>query len=242
MIRFQLNGQPVETDAPPTERLSLTLRERLNLKGTKVGCDAGDCGACTVLIDGQATCACMVPAARIDGAAVVTVEGETPALTRLRAAFLRHGAAQCGICTPGMLMAGAELLARCPSPTPAQAEEALGGVLCRCTGYAKIVAAVCDTALPPEPSAPAAGGAVGADLARLDGAAKVDGDLFGDDVVPSGALVVKAIRAPYPHAAFVFGDLAAFARRPGVAAVFTAADIPGRNAFSVILRLRINPP
>ncbi len=234
MISFHLNGQPVQTDAPPTERLSLTLRERLGQKGTKVGCDAGDCGACTVLIDGRATCACMVPAARAEGATITTVEAETPELSRLRAAFLRHGAAQCGICTPGMLIAAAELLARTPAPTPVQAEEALGGVLCRCTGYAKIIAAVCDASPAPEPAAPAAGAAVGADIARLDGAAKVAGDLFGDDVIPEGALVVKAVRAPYPHADFAFGDLAAYARRPGIAAVFTAADIPGRNAFSVI--------
>lgn len=234
MIRFDLNGAPVTVEAPPTERLSLTLRERLGLKGTKVGCDAGDCGACTVLVDGRATCACMVPAARADGRHITTVEAETPALTRLRASFLRHGAAQCGICTPGMLMAGVELLARCPAPTPTQAEEALGGVLCRCTGYAKIIAAICDTAPRPEPEDPVAGCAVGADIPRLDGTAKVAGDLFGDDVVPDGALVVKAVRSPYPHAAFAFGDLSAFAHRPGVAAVLTAADIPGRNAFSVI--------
>lgn len=234
MIRFHLNGQPVATDAPPTERLSLTLRERLGQKGTKVGCDAGDCGACTVLIDGRATCACMVPAARAEGAQITTVEGDSPELGRLRAAFLRHGAAQCGICTPGMLIAGAELLTRCPSPSPAQAEEALGGVLCRCTGYAKIIAAVCDTAPASDAAMPATGCAVGADMARLDGAVKVAGDLFGDDVIPSGALVVKAVRSPHPHADFAFGDLEAFARRPGVAAVFTARDIPGRNAFSVI--------
>ena len=234
MIRFRLNGREVQAEAPPTERLSLTLRERLGLRGTKVGCDAGDCGACTVLVDGRATCACMVPAARVNGAEITTVEADTPELTRLRAAFLRHGAAQCGICTPGMLMAAAELLHRTPAPTPSQAEEALGGVLCRCTGYARIIAAVCDTAPAPEPAAPAVGAAVGADIARLDGAAKVAGDLFGDDVIPAGALVVKAVRSPFPHADFAFGDLAAYARRPGVAAVFTAADIPGRNAFSVI--------
>ncbi|MEZ5797117.1 MAG: 2Fe-2S iron-sulfur cluster-binding protein [Paracoccaceae bacterium] len=110
MIRFRLNGSEVQAEAAPTERLSQVLRERLGRKGTKVGCDAGDCGACTVLLDGRAVCSCMVPAARVEGAEVQTVEAETPELTRLRAAFLRHGAAQCGICTPGMLMAAAELL------------------------------------------------------------------------------------------------------------------------------------
>ena len=160
MITFTLNGQPVTCDPAPTRRLSEVLREDLGLKGTKVGCDAGDCGACTVLVDGRAQCACLIPAARINGASVETVEAETPELTRLRAAFLRHGAAQCGICTPGMLMAAADLLRHTPAPTEAQASDALGGVLCRCTGYRKIIAAVCDTT----DAAPATDGAVGARL------------------------------------------------------------------------------
>ncbi|MFZ1470494.1 MAG: molybdopterin cofactor-binding domain-containing protein [Paracoccaceae bacterium] len=234
MIRFSLNGRAVQADAAPTDRLSHVLRETLGAKGTKVGCDAGDCGACTVLVDGRAVCACLMPAARAEGRHITTVEGDTPALTRLRAAFLRHGAAQCGICTPGMLIAGAELLSRVSAPTPAQATEALGGVLCRCTGYARIIAAVCDTGPLAEPPPPAAGSAIGADIARLDGAAKVAGDIFGDDVAPEGALTVRAVRSPYPHADFSIGDLTAFATRPGVAAIFTAKDIPGRNAFSVI--------
>ena len=232
MIRFLLNGQPAESHAPPTRRLSEVLREDLGLTGTKVGCDAGDCGACTVLVDGQALCACLLPAARVDGCQVETVESPAPDLERLRAAFLRHGAAQCGICTPGMLMAATDLLRRIPHPTEAEAADALGGVLCRCTGYRKILAAVCDTGAGDDP---AAEGAVGARLARLDGREKVTGqDLFGADHAPAGALLLKAVRSPYAHAAFDFGDLADFAARPGVAGVFTAADIPGVNRHGVI--------
>jgi CO/xanthine dehydrogenase Mo-binding subunit/aerobic-type carbon monoxide dehydrogenase small subunit (CoxS/CutS family) len=232
MIRFSLNGAPVVVEAPPTERLSETLRERLGKVGTKVGCDAGDCGACTVLLDGAAVCACLTPALRVDGRVVTTVEGETPELTRLRAAFHAHGAAQCGICTPGMLLTAAELLARTPQPSAAEVETGLGGVLCRCTGYRSIIAAVVAAGQGELPSA--AEGGVGVSVRRLDGAAKVAGDSFGADDWPEGALVVKAVRSPHPHAAFAIGDLTAFRTRPGVAAVFTAADIPGRNAFSVI--------
>ena len=232
MISFTLNGQMVSVDAPPTQRLSETLREGLGLRGTKVGCDAGDCGACTVLVGGRAVCACLMPAAQAQGCTVETVEGDTAVLTRLRAAFLRHGAAQCGICTPGMLMAAAELLAQTPRPTMAETENALGGVLCRCTGYRKILAAVCDAWR--DGSVQPAAAPLGARLERLDGAAKVAGDLFGADVVPDGALLVKAVRSPHAHAAFAIGDLQDFRARAGVAAVFTAADIPGRNAFSVI--------
>ena len=233
MIRFALNGVMVAVEAPPTERLSLMLRERLGKVGTKVGCDAGDCGACTVLLDGAAVCACLTPAARVEGRAVTTVEGETPELTLLRASFHAHGAAQCGICTPGMLLAAAELLTRNARPSETEVEQALGGVLCRCTGYRSIIAAVVAAGEGAWPEAPVSG-AVGAAIPRVDGAAKVAGDRFGADDWPEGALVVRAVRSPHPHAVFAIGDLTAFRARPGVVAVFTAADIPGRNAFSVI--------
>lgn len=232
MIAFSLNGQPVTVDAPPTERLSETLRERLGKTGTKVGCDAGDCGACTVLLDGNAVCACLTPSARAAGRKVTTIEGATPELDRLRSSFLAHGAAQCGICTPGMLMTAAELLARNTQPSAAEVETALGGVLCRCTGYRSIIAAVVEAAAGADVAVPAGG--LGASVQRLDGAAKVAGDSFGADDWPEGALVVKAVRSPHAHAAFRIGALEAFRCRPGVAGVFTVADIPGRNAFSVI--------
>ena len=243
VVRLALNGRPAAFETAPTRRLSDLLREAAGLTGTKVGCDAGDCGACTVLLDGRAVCACLTPAVRAAGRAVTTVEGlASPRLAALKTAFLAHGAAQCGACTPGMLVAASALLARVPQPTERQVADALGGVLCRCTGYRRIIAAVLDAA-PAPPDPPPAGAAIGARLPRLDGRAKVDGtEAFGADAAPAGALTLRAIRSPHPRAAFAFGDLAGWAAaRPGVAAVLTAADIPGRNRFGAIPRFADQP-
>ena len=121
MIAFTLNGARVESQAAPFAPLSDTLREGLGLTGTKVGCEAGDCGACTVLVDGAQACACLIPTAQVQDAEVTTIEAAHPVLDRLRAAFLAHGAAQCGICTPGMIMAAADLLLRNAAPTASPA-------------------------------------------------------------------------------------------------------------------------
>ncbi|MFO1174182.1 MAG: 2Fe-2S iron-sulfur cluster-binding protein [Paracoccaceae bacterium] len=244
-IVLTLNGRPRRLEVAPTRRLSEVLREDCGLTGTKVGCDAGDCGACTVLVDGRAVCACLTPAGQLGGADILTVEGDSDALTRLRAAFLRHGAAQCGICTPGMLMAAAALLAENPHPGAAETEEALGGVLCRCTGYRKIVAAVMDAAAEGH-AALGEGmgdGPVGARIERLDGRAKVEGrDLYGADLWQTGGLILKAVRSPHAHARFTFGDLDGWrADHPEVSALFTAADIPGRNRFGVIAAFADQP-
>jgi len=239
-LEFSVNGKQVAIAAPPSMRLSELLRERLNLRATKVGCNAGDCGACTVLLDGRPACACLVPAGQLPGRSVETADGlsgpDGP-LTRLQASFLAHGAAQCGICTPGMLMAAVALLRDNPAPGRAETEEALGGVLCRCTGYTKIIEAVMAAGAPVQnPKMPQAGAAVGAALERLDGRPKVDGtEQFGADGWPDGALLVRALRAPYFHAGFEFGDLAKWqSEHPFIEAIVTAEDIKGVNAFGVI--------
>ena len=145
VVRLHVNRAPHELVADPSRRLSDVLRDELRLTGTKIGCHAGDCGACTVLLDGEQVCSCIVALGQCEGRSVTTVEGLAGAdgsLSPLQHAFVAHGAAQCGICTPGMLMSAEALLRRQPQPSEAEVLDALGGVLCRCTGYRKIVEAV----------------------------------------------------------------------------------------------------
>ena len=239
-ISFVVNGRAVEVLAPPIERLSKVLREKLGLTGTKVGCDAGDCGACTVLLDGAPVCSCLVSVGQAQGHEITTVEGlanREPLLASLQNSFLRHGAAQCGICTPGMLMCATALLERNANASETEVKDVIGGVLCRCTGYHKIMAAILDATVDSEVRSSAkAGEAVGKRIVRLDGQRKVSGqEVFGADEVPSGALLLRAIRCPYDRARFIFGNLNAFVTtHPGILGVFTAKDIPGENCYGVI--------
>ncbi|HXY49062.1 MAG TPA: molybdopterin cofactor-binding domain-containing protein [Terriglobales bacterium] len=239
-LTFVVNGREVWISSPPAARLSKVLREDLGLTGTKVGCDAGDCGACTVLIDGTPVCSCLVAASQADGCQITTVEGlkhRAPVFDRLQKCFLARGAAQCGICTPGMLVTATALLERNPAPTETEVMDALGGVLCRCTGYRKIISAVlAANGVGDPPASPPAGSAVGQRLVRLDGQRKAEGtEIFGADETPAKALLLRAIRSPYHHARFSFEDIGSYlAAHPGVKAVFCAQDVPGRNCFGVI--------
>lgn len=143
-VTLTVNGSPRELDVPPLMRLLDALRGPLGLTGTKEGCAEGECGACTVLLDGEPVCSCLVPVGQCAGRSVTTVEGlgSVDHLAPLQQMFVDHGGAQCGICTPGMLVAAEALLRRTPKPTEAEIREGLAGNLCRCTGYQRIVESV----------------------------------------------------------------------------------------------------
>jgi carbon-monoxide dehydrogenase small subunit len=143
-IELTVNGEQREADVWEGESLLFALREKLGLPGSKNACEQGECGSCSVLLDGTLVCACLVLAAQADGHDVVTVEGlgEDGELHRVQEAFVEAGAVQCGFCTPGLVVATADLLAHIPRPSDDEIREALSGNLCRCTGYAKIFDAV----------------------------------------------------------------------------------------------------
>jgi carbon-monoxide dehydrogenase small subunit len=143
-IELRVNGEPREVEVWEGESLLFALREGLGLPGSKNACEQGECGSCSVLLDGRLVCSCLVLAAQAQGHDVVTVEGlsEDGELHRVQEAFAETGAVQCGFCTPGFVVATADLLARAPDPTDDEIREALSGNLCRCTGYAKIFDAV----------------------------------------------------------------------------------------------------
>ena len=145
VIHLHVNKRPCTLSTGPTRRLSDALRDELGLTGTKIGCHAGDCGACTVLLDGEQACACLVAVGQCAGREVTTVEGlagEDGELSPLQQAFVQHGAAQCGICTPGMLMTAQAYLDDGGSAAEDDIPEAIAGNLCRCTGYTKIIDAI----------------------------------------------------------------------------------------------------
>jgi len=240
-VAFTLNGRAADWTGQPTTRLAAALRDDLGLIGTKIGCDAGDCGACTVRLDGRQVCSCLVAMGQVEGRTVETVEGldTDGTLDNLQKSFLAYGAAQCGICTPGMLMAARDLLATTPRPSRAEVEDGLGGVLCRCTGYTKIVDAVMAAAMPADLATAAAGAAVGARLPRLDGHAKVTGtDIFGADGIPADALWIRVVRSPHARARFTLGDFGPLRAR--LAAVLTAADVPF-NGYGIYPDMKDQP-
>jgi carbon-monoxide dehydrogenase small subunit len=146
LVELKVNGEPRSADVPPETTLLKMLREYLNLTGAKLGCDVGDCGTCTVIVDGVSVNSCLMLAARANGHEVTTIEGlaNSNELHPLQEKFEEHGALQCGFCGPGMLISAKNLLDKNPDPTVFEVRDALAGNLCRCTGYTKIIEAVID--------------------------------------------------------------------------------------------------
>ncbi len=226
-----------------SERLSYALREECGLTGVKVGCDAGDCGACTVLIDGEPVCACLTSVGQADGRSDRDDRGPPATARRSSRSFARalhaHGAAQCGVCTPGVLVSAVALLRREPRPN----EEAIQNALARRAlplhrlsrhrrrreGRRTSSTAAMSRSCQRRPRS-------GVASPRLDGVRKLSGaEIFGADEWPAEALTARAVRSPHAHAAFALGDVEAFKRaHPGIVAVFTAEDVPGANCFGVI--------
>jgi len=248
---FSVNGAPVQLGVPPDRPLAHVLRYDLGLTGVKIGCDEGRCGSCTVLVNGKAVRACVFPARRAQNAEVLTIEGlaDGDRLHPLQAAFIRHGAVQCGFCTPGLILAAKALLDRTPHPTEEQIRRALRRNLCRCTGYVSIIAAVKDVIRysvfgDSEPGAPntqspalvTAGASdqiskftnIGHPRPPSDAVAKVTGAArYADDYTFPGMLFGATLRAGIPHARIRRIDTSRARALPGVQAVLTHADVPG---------------
>ena len=245
-IRFKLNGQACSIASNPVTRTSDVLREELGLTGTKVGCDAGDCGACTILIDGEQRFACLTAAGQLEGCDVHTVEGlaKDGKLSPLQQAFHRYGAAQCGICTPGMLMAAQSLLNVKPNPSREEVEDALGGVLCRCTGYSKIVAAVLEASGTETQELPAdADSGFGSRTRKVDGEPKLLGtEIYGADKAPDDSLWMRVVRSPHPRATFVLRSPEKLVEEnPGLMRILTWQDVPGNNGFGIYPHIKDQP-
>ncbi len=233
-VAFTVNGEAVELLCEPQASLLEALRDGLGLTGTKEGCSDGNCGACSVLMDGRLVNSCLVLAAEVEGREVTTVEGlaSWPALHPLQQAFVDEDALQCGFCTPGILVAAKALLDRNPDPSEEEIRSWLAGNLCRCTGYEPIVKAVRAAAKAVSrarrPAAPAPGfRVVGTSPTRVDAADKVTGRaIFGADVRLPGTAVGRILRSPHAHARIRAIDASRARALPGVLAVVTAKDLP----------------
>ena len=228
--------------------LAQTLRERLGLTGTKIGCEEDECGVCTVLIDGQAVLSCNYPTHKAEGRHVLTIEalGTPDALHPLQQAFIEHGVVQCGFCIPGQIMSAAACLLDHPEPSEADIRLALKDTLCRCAGYPSLLRAVQDAARAMRTGDPLAGPelpqvagsrAIGTVVTRPDAAAKVTGQTrFTDDLSFPGMLHGMALRAEVSHAILTSLDVEAARTMPGVHVVLTAEDIPGAHTHGLFVK------
>jgi CO/xanthine dehydrogenase Mo-binding subunit/aerobic-type carbon monoxide dehydrogenase small subunit (CoxS/CutS family) len=246
-IELTVNGRKIARAAKPHQRLLDFLRDDLNLTGNKEGCGAGECGTCSVFVDGVLMKSCLLPVAKAQGAQVETIESlaSTGELSVLQRAFHQAGASQCGFCIPGMVMAATAALRANPFADREEIKERLGGNICRCTGYQKIFDAVelardvQNGRLPASVFAEAQaeeGDFIGKRVRRIDAPSKVSGRLkYAGDMTMPGMLHVQVLRSPRPHARIVNIDTSAAEALAGVAGVITSADVPGEDGFGVFV-------
>ena len=246
-IEAIVNGRKIARGAQPHQRLLDFLRDDLHLTGTKDGCGAGECGACSVFVDGVLMKSCLMPIGKAQGAKIDTVEGlaQKGDLSVLQKAFHKAGASQCGYCIPGMVMAATAALRVNPFADREEIKERLGGNICRCTGYQKIFDAVelardvQNGRLPATALAEnevADGKYIGANVRRLDAPGKVSGALkYAGDMTMPGMLHLQVLRSPHPHALIESIDTSEAEAMEGVEGVITAADVPGEDGFGVFV-------
>ena len=246
-FKATINGRNVARSAKPSQRLLDFLRDDLHLTGNKEGCGAGECGTCSVFVDGVLMKSCLLPVAKAQGAKIETIEAlaATGELSVLQKAFHKAGASQCGFCIPGMVMAATAAIRANPFADREEIKERLGGNICRCTGYQKIFDAVemardvQNGLLPASVFAEAeaeGGDFIGKMVRRIDAPSKVSGKLrYAGDMTLPGMLHVQVLRSPHPHARIVSIDTSAAEAMDGVEGVVTAADVPGEDGFGVFV-------
>ncbi len=251
-INFTVNNKAFALEALPGETLSSLLRNRLHLTGTKIGCGEAECGACTVLVDGEPVISCIYPAERANGREVITIEGlaervqDQIRLHPLQEAFIQHGAVQCGFCIPGQIMTAYAFLKRNPNPTQEEIQFALKDTLCRCAGYPSILNAILAAAEALRTGEPVKKPkivesifdhkAVGRVNIRPDAVEKVTGEaIFTDDLHFEGMLFASVRRAMVPHAILKRLDISKAIKMPGVISILTAEDIPGERTHGLVV-------
>ena len=246
-FKATINGRKISRNAKPHQRLLDFIRDDLNLTGNKEGCGAGECGTCSVFVDGTLMKSCLLPVAKAQGTTIETVEAlaKTGELSVLQKAFHKTGASQCGYCIPGMVMAATAALRTNPFADREEIKERLGGNICRCTGYQKIFDAIELARDVQNGTLPAAalledetegGDVIGKNVRRIDTPSKVSGRLkYAGDVTMPGMLHVQVLRSPHAHARIVSIDISAAEVMGGVAGVITSADVPGEDGFGVFV-------
>jgi CO/xanthine dehydrogenase Mo-binding subunit/aerobic-type carbon monoxide dehydrogenase small subunit (CoxS/CutS family) len=246
-FKATINGRKISRNAKPHQRLLDFIRDDLNLTGNKEGCGAGECGTCSVFVDGTLMKSCLLPVAKAQGTTIETVEAlaKTGELSVLQKAFHKTGASQCGYCIPGMVMAATAALRTNPFADREEIKERLGGNICRCTGYQKIFDAIELARDVQNGTLPAAalledetegGDVIGKNVRRIDTPSKVSGRLkYAGDMTMPGMLHVQVLRSPHAHARIVSIDISAAEVMGGVAGVITSADVPGEDGFGVFV-------